>query len=87
MNVTLVTEGSSKYRFIIPPLARERFIIEGRNYGMIWTKTRNKNFMCKSNLKLHMQISENVWAKHGGASPKQWSFTFENEIVGSILAA
>ncbi len=33
---------SSKYRCIIPPLAREHFIIEGRNYGMIWTITRNK---------------------------------------------
>ena len=29
MNVTLVTESSSKYRLIMPPLAREHFIIEG----------------------------------------------------------
>jgi hypothetical protein len=42
MNVTLVTESSSKYRCIIPPLAREHFIIEGRNYGMIWTKKTKK---------------------------------------------
>ncbi len=38
----LSSESYSKYRCIIPPLAREHFIIEGRNYGMIWKITRNK---------------------------------------------
>ncbi len=39
MNVALVIESSSKYRCIIPPLAREHFMIEGRNY--IWNDLDN----------------------------------------------